>query len=313
MRERAGTGSEVAPMANGTILAVDDEGLTLRIIKDTLEDSGFEVVTATNGREALDILQADPQRFDAVVIDRMMPEMNGMSVLDAIRNNDDTVNIPVIFQTAANRSEEMREGIEAGAFYYITKPYNESTLAAIVRSGVDRYKQNRQFASYINDSSVMFDGAHSLVKGEFHFSSLEEARTVVWLISQHAEEPVNVNLALQELIANAIEHGNLGIGGAEKERLIRDNRWDAEIARRMELPENQGKVVVVRFDATDEFVGVAVEDQGAGFSWHRYLADEVNLENRVQGRGIVVARSLAFSDLRYENGGSRAVMSFARG
>lgn len=295
-------------MSEGTILAVDDESVTLDIIRDALEDAKFSVVTAVNGRQALEILMADPDRFDAVVVDRSMPELDGMAVLSAVRANFGTTNIPVILQTAEARSEQMREGVEAGAFYYITKPYDEETLVAIVRSAVESRRQQRTLMDYI---SLPLEAAHPLVKGEFRISTPKEAQSVAWMISQHAEQQGAVAIGLLELTINAIEHGNLGIGGPEKERLVRQNRWGGEVQRRLELPENAKKTVAVTFDATGEDVVVSIEDHGEGFDWTHFLGDTPDVLNKVSGRGIAKARGMAtFASYTYNNAGRCAVVTF---
>ncbi len=147
-------------MSSGTILAVDDESLTLQMITDLLEDAGFEVVNAVNGKQAVDIVMAEPERFDALVVDRNMPEMGGLDVLKFLREHDATASIPVILQTAASGPEEMREGIEAGAFYYITKPYDDSTLVAVVRSAVQDYKESRQFLNFVTADRVLLPASN---------------------------------------------------------------------------------------------------------------------------------------------------------
>ena len=299
-------------MAQCTVLAVDDDLITLDIVKDLLEDDGFEVVTAENGREALAAVMADTGKFDAIVMDRMMPEMGGLEVLTALRQNDKTEDIPVILQTSASSPKEMREGIDAGAYYYVTKPYDEKTLLAIVRSAVQNRARAREFSSIISSDMAIFEGATALEQGRFRISTMDQAKFFIWLVGQHANETAHVSAGLRELIANAIEHGNLGIGGNEKERLLRENAWDQEVERRLALPENAGKSVVATFDATGDDVVVTIEDEGEGFDWEPYINGDVSLENQVRGRGILSSKSMSFDSLAYEGGGRRAVATFAK-
>jgi len=296
-------------MPSNTILVVDDDALILETIKDALEDAQFDVVTAANGRQALDILMADQEKFDVIVADRLMPQMDGMALLAAVRENFSTSNIPVILQTAEAREEQMREGVKAGAYYYITKPYDDETLVAVVRSALESRRQYQAIMDYMH---VSLEAARPLEKGRFRFKTLREASSVAWMISQHAEEQAAVAICLSELIINSIEHGNLNIGGPEKERLIRQNCWREEVARRLELPENASKVVVVEFDATGDDVLVSIEDQGAGFDPTRYLGQGLDQGNRVQGRGILKAQTMAFKSINFDKGGSRVVATFVR-
>jgi len=298
-------------MTNGTILAVDDDSLTLEMIKDALADRGFDVVTAGDGAAALAILLAEPEKFDAIVVDRVMPGMDGMKVLSSIRESEKTSAIPVILQTAAADPQAMTEGIEAGAFYYITKPYDENTLVAVVRSAVQSHNQHRFFASY---AAIPLEAPETLEKARFRFSTFREAKSAIWMISQHALEPEWISAGLQELVTNAIEHGNLGIGGSEKEILVRENRWEQEIERRLSLSENADKKVTIDFDASTSDVVVRIEDQGTGFKWRRHLNNTApNLQNAVQGRGILVAKSMPFHSFQYKKDGRCIEVRFARG
>ena len=290
----------------------DDDILTLQIICDLLEDAGFEVCAADNGRQAIDILMATPERFDALVVDRMMPEMGGIEVLKTVRSHDVTSNIPVIFLTAASTPEEMREGIDAGAFYYITKPYDSVTLLAVVRSAISNHKQNQQVMDFVTSDRIMLSCIDLLDSGRFYFSTLPEAKSIVWMLSQFAEDPAEATACLQELLFNAVEHGNLGIEGDLKEKLIHEGKFESEIERRLSLQENAGKRVQVDFKVVDGEIVIEIEDNGDGFDWVSYFKQTPNLENKVQGRGLLIARKMSAYSLVYENGGRRAIVRFNR-
>ncbi|MCA9468437.1 MAG: response regulator, partial [Nitrospira sp.] len=117
-----------------TLLLVDDDLVNLEILVEHLEEAGYQTVSAMNGCEAWSLLEREPERFDAVLLDRMMPVMNGMEVLAKIKAHGELDFLPVILQTAAGSTEEVRQGIEAGAFYYLTKPFTKDVVLAIVRA-----------------------------------------------------------------------------------------------------------------------------------------------------------------------------------
>ncbi|MCE9507061.1 MAG: response regulator [Alphaproteobacteria bacterium] len=117
------------------ILAVDDEPLNLDIMSRYLEKEGFEVIAANDGDEALEKLKAHPDT-DVILLDRMMPRMDGMEVLAQIKKTPELKDIPVIMQTAAAGSTEAFEGSIAGVYYYLTKPYEEFVLVALVKSAL---------------------------------------------------------------------------------------------------------------------------------------------------------------------------------
>jgi DNA-binding response OmpR family regulator len=125
-----------------TIVIVDDEPINLDIICAHLEHDDYQLVKANNGEEAWDILQSNPAEFDVIILDRMMPVMDGMQVPGNIKENDLMEQIPVIMQTAKSDNQDIVDGLKAGAYHYLTKPYDGDLLKTIVRSAVNtRYHE----------------------------------------------------------------------------------------------------------------------------------------------------------------------------
>ena len=113
-----------------TILIVDDAPDNLMLMNELLQDR-YEVKLANSGRNALRIVAQAP-RPDLILLDVMMPEMDGYTVCQQLRADPDTVDIPVIFLTAKNQSEDEQRGFREGAVDYISKPINPETLQARV-------------------------------------------------------------------------------------------------------------------------------------------------------------------------------------
>jgi len=114
------------------ILVVDDQPLNVKLLADSLRRQGYETLTANSGREALERISAEPP--DLVLLDVVMPEMNGYEVCRAIRARRKTQILPVIMVTALDPQEERIKGLEAGADDFLTKPINQPELLARVRS-----------------------------------------------------------------------------------------------------------------------------------------------------------------------------------
>lgn len=112
------------------ILAVDDEHSIRKLVSVTLEGRGFEVDTAADGEEALAKIASD--KPDLVVLDIMMPKMDGWEVARRMRADDSTKAIPIIFLSAAGRFESQLQGFESGSQDYVTKPFTPSELADVV-------------------------------------------------------------------------------------------------------------------------------------------------------------------------------------
>jgi two-component system sensor histidine kinase/response regulator len=114
------------------ILVVDDDENILGLERTILEQKGFEVTTAGGGKEALRIL--GDQTFDLVLLDVMMPEVDGFTVCRKIKEDPRQKDMPVIFLTAKGGGEALAEGFESGAIMYINKPFTANKLLTIVNT-----------------------------------------------------------------------------------------------------------------------------------------------------------------------------------
>ena len=113
------------------ILAVDDEKSIIRLIEVNLKREGYEVVTAVDGKEALHKVAVEQP--DLVVLDVMMPYLDGFEVLNTMKKDPDTRDIPVIMLTARAQEADVFNGYKSGADCYLTKPFNPRELTTFVR------------------------------------------------------------------------------------------------------------------------------------------------------------------------------------
>ena len=118
----------------GKILVVDDEDLNRSLLQAILTDAGYTVKLAWNGVEALEALGAEP--FDAVVLDLMMPRMNGYQVLETMQADPDMQNIPVVVISAIDATDSVARCIQMGATDYLTKPFNSAVLNARINASL---------------------------------------------------------------------------------------------------------------------------------------------------------------------------------
>jgi two-component system, cell cycle response regulator len=123
-----------------TILVVDDEPNNLEILKLDLEDEGYNILTGTDGVEGLKELQDHKDDVQVILLDRMMPNMNGIEFMKNLRADKSISSIPVIMQTAASDKEQIAEGMASGVYYYLTKPYDKTVLLSILKSAIQSYK-----------------------------------------------------------------------------------------------------------------------------------------------------------------------------
>lgn len=124
------------------ILVVDDNVDSITILRSILEQHDFSVQAALSGKEALQKLDEDVP--DVVLLDVMMPEMSGLEVLQAIRDNNTTATLPVIMVTAKIQDDDVLAGYQYGADYYITKPCTSKQLLYGISLVLDKNAEARQ-------------------------------------------------------------------------------------------------------------------------------------------------------------------------
>jgi two-component system, sensor histidine kinase and response regulator len=151
----------MAPQLKSRILVVDDISKNLQVVGTILRNEGYHVMPATSGLQALERVSAQPP--DLILLDLMMPEMDGLEVCSRLKADPFTRQIPVIFLTASNEMEHLMKGFEAGAVDYITKPFNAPELLARVRTHLE-LKHARERLREMNEEKNEFMGiaAHDL-------------------------------------------------------------------------------------------------------------------------------------------------------
>ena len=290
-----------------TILIVDDEDALRDVLRRMLEGEGCGVLTARDGTEGLEILQAHPESISVVILDWVMPQMSGIELLRWMKTQDHIEHIPVIMLTALDDPERIKEGIDAGAFYYLVKPFQRTLLKSILRAAVFDFHNTR----HLLEKLKQYEKPIALLEeGTFRFRTPEEAEQLAVMIASATPDPEHA-MVIAELLMNAIEHGNLGITYEEKGKLVEDDLWQAEVDRRLALPENANKNVVVRMKKVDRNLQIEIEDQGTGFDFERYLRIDQSRLFDNHGRGIAIAMTML--KVQFLGTGNKVVVTFPVG
>lgn len=289
------------------ILAVDDDPLNRDILMEYLTDGGYGVIEADDGDTALKLLN-DVEGIDAIVLDRMMPRLNGMEVLKAVKADARFSDIPVIMQSAASARDQILQGIKAGVYYYLTKPYEDQMLLAIVGAALQDAATKKKLRGEVSKHRRVMG---LMEQSRFRFRTLEEARNLAFLIANCFPEPEAAVYGLNEILINAVEHGNLGITYAEKTQLILEGRLYEEIERRLALPCNRNKWAYLSFESDENALRVLIKDQGSGFDWQQYLDISPDRATHPNGRGIATSRQMSFSSLEYRGCGNEVLCTAA--
>lgn len=157
-----------------TILVVDDEQDLLDLIEYNLKKEGFDVLKAEDGREGIDV--ARKQRPDLVLLDIMMPKMDGLEVLERMRNDKKLNRTPIIFLTARGDEKTEVEGLDKGGDDYITKPISTTKLISRIKAVLRRFEETEEMADQINVHDIVIDKDRYIVtqgEEEFHLPRKE--------------------------------------------------------------------------------------------------------------------------------------------
>lgn len=147
------SGALYAKTVPGLVLVVDDQVRNLQLVKTALTRDGFEVITASSGEQALQCLIS--RIPDLILLDVMMPEMNGFEVCKQIKENPLTREIPVIFLSGDANHQSITTGFDCGGIDYITKPFNKPELLARVRTQVELRRAHQRHAAQLSVKNRM--------------------------------------------------------------------------------------------------------------------------------------------------------------
>jgi hypothetical protein len=139
--------------------------------------------------------------------------------------------------------------------------------------------------------------------GQFIFRTLDEARSLSTMLALACPEPDLVVVGLQELMINAVEHGNLEISAEEKQSLLMRGAWRDEIEKRLMEADFIDRVVIVTFQRSERIISITIQDEGLGFDHEAHAKSDVPSDG-YRGRGIAMARDLSFSSVTYMGAGN---------
>lgn len=188
-------------MSDGRVLAIEDESDILEVIQYNLEREGYEVLTSKNGEDGLELIREEHP--DLILLDLMLPDLDGLEVCRKIRSDDEIKQIPVIMVTAKDTESEVVLGLGVGADDYITKPFNPKELVARVKAVLRRSGQHQS----TDDEEPMIRGPLKILPNRHKVlvegDPLEFTATEFSLLNFLAENPGRV-YSREQLIDNVL-------------------------------------------------------------------------------------------------------------
>lgn len=141
----------------------------------------------------------------------------------------------------------------------------------------------------------------------FYVRTLEECYFLAKELTQHDPQAALLRLGLQELLVNAVEHGNLGITYQEKKRLLREGHWQEEVNLRLHMSENRHKQVTLEVANYPQKKMYIITDEGGGFDWAAHSFADLSMTPTSHGRGIFLAKTMCFDHVEYLGKGNQVM------
>ncbi|WNB74927.1 MULTISPECIES: response regulator [Methylomonas] len=289
------------------VLLVEDEEIITMVIESILQDRGYRIDVCRNGMHAWEKLQAEPAAYDLVLLDWGLPSLDGIELLRLIKSDRSLAGIPVIIETARSDKNSIQQGLNQGAYYYLTKPFQPEVLLAVVDAALEQHHEQYRMQENLRSAERPLA---LMQEGRFRFQTLDDARVLATHLARTCPEPERAVQGLQELMVNAVEHGNLGICYAEKGRYVLAGTWAEEIERRLAAPEYSQRFAEVDFRRSRGELSFTISDQGDGFDWTEYMDFSPERAFDIHGRGIAMARHLSFDSLEYLGNGNTVIARF---
>lgn len=268
------------------LLLVEDDSASRTTIRGTVEWLGHEAHEASNGRQGLEMFHM--VHPDVVICDIQMPEMNGLELLKKLRKDDHEAIIVMV--TAFGSEDYARRALEQGADNYLNKPIRHQTLLPLLE----------HYAAIVASRSASRAVLGSILRRELTLevgNDVEMVPQIADRLIQDASpffprpELLSIRLGLFEIIVNAIEHGNLEIGGQEKQQALAENTLEELYCQRLGRAELARRKVTIDASMNPRECRWTVSDEGPGFDYEA-LADPLAGEatESMAGRGIFLTR-----------------------
>lgn len=189
-------------MNSSTILIVDDESRMRKLIKDFLSQKGCSILEAADGEEALEVFNKNANKIDLILLDVMMPKLDGWSVLRQIRQES---KVPIMMLTARGEEQDELFGFELGVDEYISKPFSPKILVARVEAILKRIKGDTNGIKDYGGITIDSEGRTVKVDGKQIEMSLREYELLKYLVDNE-----NIALSRDKILNNVWNYDYYG-------------------------------------------------------------------------------------------------------
>jgi len=284
------------------ILIADDQDSLRKLLVKYMLKAGFEPIEAENGKRAIELYRL--MRPSVVLSDVMMPEMDGLTLLKEIKKIDKQAS--VILMTGYGSEEVLLESLRNGAANYFKKPFNFQEVTEVIKH-ILKYRADLDSAQYYSpfiteeNKNFVFTTEEADIFPIINQITINLARLVP------TAEILNLKIGMEEILKNAIEHGNLNISAEEKNQAIEQGVFGKLINSRLQQNSNGRKKIYITAKLDRESFTVTIRDQGEGFNWKSLALPTAENLFSFSGRGILLTR-IYFDEVLYNDRGNEVTL-----
>jgi DNA-binding response OmpR family regulator len=292
----------VATSGKARVLVADDQDALRALLSRMLAHEGFEPIEAADGESAIELYRS--LKPPVVISDIMMPRKDGLTLLQEIKSIDP--NTAVILMTGHGNEDMLLKALQGGATNFFKKPFNVHALVTEVHK-ILQYRlealRNYIFTPFLVEESKSF----VFTAGNPEYYPIINQITLQLPSILPESEVLNLKMGIEEMITNAIEHGNLGITFSEKNAAIAQGTLGHLLAQRLQSDGNDKKRIFISSKLADGCFRTSIRDEGNGFNWRGL--PEVLPENLLtySGRGIFITK-IYYDEVLYNDSGNEVTL-----
>lgn len=270
-------------------------------IEENLNGISANLLKATEINHFYDLLSKKEETVNVIVIDSEDNETS-INILKKLKNHKSWSHIPAILLTSQREDQEIVHCVDAGVYYCLHKPYSPDLFRSVMNKAIKDYTNYMVYIQKVKS----FEITHLIKEGFMEYKSLKEGYAIAdWLASMCANQArEDIVVGFIELLTNAVEHGNLGIGYDEKSDLMKKGNYINHIVQQIESDDHKDKFVRIDFKRSDEALTVTITDMGKGFDYKKYLVFDKRRLFHTHGKGIYMANKLYFNSIEYHDPGN---------
>jgi CheY-like chemotaxis protein len=281
------------------ILIIEDDNEIVELINSYFKEIEVAIDHVGDGLQAIDLILEEPDKYDLILVDRVLPGIDGIELIKKIKNSSSSVLTPVVMITSSAKDEQVSNGIKAGAFYYLIKPLRKKSFLTVVEKSFAYVDHDRNGRKYFN---TFLRGNNFVNQLNATIRNYKDVKDLSYTLSFYFKNPDKAFRGIYELIINSVEHGLYNIG-KNKNKLIKEGKYADQLESSYSNLANNN-LVKVSLTNNRKFTQIEIQDPGEGFNWKNFLSLDPANSNKESGKGVAYAKQVCFDEVIFNKKGN---------